>query len=310
MMNKILVVGSSNTDMVIKTTKFPVPGETILGGDFFMNPGGKGANQAVAAKRLGGNVSFLGKIGDDIFGKRAIQLLEDEGIIVESVRINKENPSGVALITIDSEGENAIVVAPGANDTLMPNDIEETIAEIETSDIILLQLEIPLSTVTYIAELASKKRKKVVLNPAPAVPLPDTLFENLYMLIPNETEAELLTGIHISDEKSAKQAANFLKNKGVQIVIITMGGAGAFVLSDEFTGIIGTPVVKAIDTTSAGDTFCGALIARISNESNLKDALEFATAAAAICVTRMGAQMSIPSEKEVSDFLKQIKFNT
>jgi ribokinase len=306
-MNKILVVGSSNTDMVIKTTKFPAPGETILGGDFFMNPGGKGANQAVAAKRLGGNVSFLGKIGDDIFGKQALQNLKNDGINVDPVRINKDKPSGIALITIDSKGENSIVVASGANETLLPDDIKETMSEIENSDIILLQLEIPLSTVNYIAEIASDKGKKVVLNPAPAVELSDTLLKNLYMLIPNETEAELLTEVHISDEKTAEQAAQKLKAKGVKIVIITMGSEGVFVLSDEFHGIVTAPKVNAVDTTSAGDTFCGALVAKLSNGTSLKEALEFATTAAAICVTRMGAQMSIPFENEVIEYLNEIK---
>ncbi|MCG6190623.1 ribokinase [Maribellus maritimus] len=301
-MNKILVVGSSNTDMVIKTSKFPAPGETILGGDFFMNAGGKGANQAVAAKRLGGNVSFLGKIGDDIFGKQALQNLKDDGIDVEPVRINKDKPSGIALITIDAKGENSIVVAPGANETLLPEDIDEKINEIESSDFILLQLEIPLSTVNYITEIASGKGKKVVLNPAPADKLLDALLADLYMLIPNETEAELLTGICVKDVKTAEQAAQYLKNKGVQIVIITMGSKGAFVLSDEFKGMIEALEVAAVDTTSAGDTFCGALVAKLSNGTNLKQAIEFATTAAAICVTRMGAQMSIPHEKEVSEF--------
>jgi ribokinase len=300
---KILVIGSSNTDMVIKTTKFPSPGETILGGDFFMSAGGKGANQAVAAKRLGGTVSFLGKIGTDMFGQQAIQLLKEEGINVDSVRTSPEKPSGMALITIDSNGENSIVVAPGANETLLPDDIDETISEIEVSDIILLQLETPLSTVNYVAEIASKKGKKVVLNPAPAAQLTDTLLKNLYMLIPNETEAELLTGVRIINEKSAEKAALLLKRKGVEIVIITMGAAGAYVFSDDFTGMIKAPTVKAADTTSAGDTFCGALVAELGGGRNLNEALEFAAAAAAICVTRMGAQPSIPSEKEVREFL-------
>ena len=306
-MDKILVVGSSNTDMVIKTTQFPLPGETILGGDFFMNAGGKGANQAVAAKRLGGNVTFLGKIGDDMFGKQALQNLKSDGIDVGPVRINKDKPSGIALITIDSKGENSIVVASGANETLLPEDIDQTIKEIESSDIILLQLEIPLSTVNYVAEVAAKRGKKVVLNPAPAVKLSKALLKNLYMLIPNETETELLAGIHITDKETAKEAALILKKEGVEIVIITMGAKGAFVLSDDFTGMVKAPKVKAVDTTSAGDTFCGALVARLSKGNQLKEALEFATTAASVCVTRMGAQMSIPFENEVLELLNQNK---
>ena len=305
--SKILVIGSSNTDMVVKTSRFPASGETILGGDFFMNPGGKGANQALAAKRLGGNVSFLGKIGNDIFGRQAMQSLKEGGVNVDSVRIDPEKPSGIALITVDSKGENSIVVAPGSNDTLLPNDINETFPEFESSDIILLQLEIPLETINYVAEIAHKKKKKVILNPAPATHLSDKLLKNLYMLIPNETEAALLTGISIADEESAKQAALVLKSKGVEVIIITMGAAGAFVMTDEFAKMIKTPKVVAIDTTAAGDTFCGALVAKLSRNSNLEDALNFATAAAAICVTRMGAQPSIPSEEDVDEFLKQPK---
>ncbi len=212
MVNKnILVIGSSNTDMVVKTSRFPSPGETILGGDFFMNPGGKCTNQAMAAKRLGGNVSFLGKIGNDIFGRQAMQSLKKGGVNVDSVLIDPEKPSGIALITVDSKGENSIVVAPGSNATFLPIDINETFSEFESSDIILLQLEIPLETINYVAEIAHKKKKKVILNPAPATHLPDKLLKNLYMLIPNETEAELLTGINIAGEESARQAVLMLK---------------------------------------------------------------------------------------------------
>ena len=201
---KILVVGSSNTDMVIKTRKFPSPGETILGGRFLMNPGGKGANQAVAAKRLGGMVSFVGKTGDDIFGKQAMQLLEDEGILVDFVATDHENPSGVAMITVDAKGENSIVVAPGSNGTLSPADFDQALADLEDSEIVLLQLEIPVTTVTYIAEVASKKGKKVILNPAPADRLPEELFKNIFAITPNETEAELLTGIRAVNAETAE----------------------------------------------------------------------------------------------------------
>lgn len=303
--SKILVIGSTNTDMVIKTSRFPSPGETILGGEFFMNSGGKGANQAMAAKRLGGNVSFLGKIGNDIFGRQAMQSLKEGGVNVDSVRLDPERPSGIALITVDFKGENSIVVAPGSNATLLPIDINETFSKFESSDIILLQLEIPLETVNYVAEVAFKKKKKVILNPAPATHLSDELLKNLYMLIPNETEATLLTGVNITDEKSAKQAAKVLKEKGVEVVIITMGAAGAFVMTDEFARMINAPKVIAIDTTAAGDTFCGALVAELSRGRKLEDALEFAAAAAAICVTRTGAQRSMPFEEEVYNFLKQ-----
>ena len=296
---KILVVGSSNTDMVIKTRKFPAPGETILGGRFFMNPGGKGANQAVAAKRLGGMVSFVGKIGDDIFGKQAMQLLEDEGINVDFVATDPENPSGVALITVDAKAENSIVVAPGSNGTLSSIDFDRAYSVLNESEIVLLQLEIPISTVAHIAEIASKKGKKVILNPAPADQLSDELLKNIYLITPNESEAELLTGVRATDLESAKRAALILQQKGIKVVIITMGSAGAFVLSDEYTGMVGAPKVEAVDTTAAGDTFNGALAVALSEEMELSRAVKFACEAASISVTRIGAQSSIPFRKEL-----------
>lgn len=300
MLNKrILVVGSSNTDMVIKTKKFPVPGETILGGHFFMNPGGKGANQAVAAKRLGGQVSFVGKIGNDIFGKQAMQLLADEGILVDHIATDHEKPSGVAMITVDAKGENSIVVAPGSNSTLSPEDFDQAKSELDNSGIVLLQLETPMETVVHVATTATIKGKKVILNPAPADQLPENLLKNIFLITPNETEAELLTGIKIHDMESAREAALILQEKGVQVVIITMGEAGAFVLSDEFTGMIQSPKVTAIDTTAAGDTFNGALVVALTEELNLKEAVAFACKAASVSVTRIGAQSSIPHRKEI-----------
>ncbi|MBW8332771.1 MAG: ribokinase, partial [Prolixibacteraceae bacterium] len=286
---KILVVGSSNTDMVIKTHKFPAPGETILGGRFLMNAGGKGANQAVAAARLGGIVTFVGKIGDDIFGKQAVQQLEDEGINVDFVAVDPENPSGVALITVDKKGENSIVVAPGSNGTLSAADFDKAIAELYESEYVLMQLEIPIPTVEHIARMTAKKQKKVVLNPAPAAVLADELLQNLYIITPNETEAELLTGIKVSDEQSALKAALILNEKGVELVIITMGSAGAFLLSNGKSEIISAPKVEAVDTTAAGDTFNGALVVALSEGKTIQESIAFANKAAAISVTRIGA---------------------
>jgi ribokinase len=298
---KILIAGSSNTDMVIKTHNFPAPGETILGGRFLMNAGGKGANQAVAAARLGGMVTFVGKIGDDIFGKQAVQQLEDEGINVEYVAVDPENPSGVALITVDSKGENSIVVAPGSNGTLSPADFDKAIVELDDSEFVLMQLEIPIPTVEHIARKAAQKLKKVVLNPAPAAKLSDELLKNLYIITPNETEAELLTGIKVTDQHSALKAAMVLNIKGVEIVIITMGSAGAFLLSNGKYEIIGTPKVVAVDTTAAGDTFNGALVVALSEGKNIQDSIAFANQAASISVTRIGAQSSVPFRKEISN---------
>ena len=298
-LKKILVVGSSNTDMVIKTQTFPAPGETILGGKFLMNPGGKGANQAVAAARLNGMVTFVGKIGDDIFGKQAVQQLEDEGINVDFVVVDPENPSGVAMITVDRKGENSIVVAPGSNGTLSATDFDKAMAELNDSEFILMQLEIPIPTVEHIAKIAASKEKKVILNPAPAAKLSDDLLQNLYIITPNETEAELLTGIKVSDGQSALKAANILHEKGVEIIIITLGSAGAFLLADGKSEIISAPKVEAVDTTAAGDTFNGALVVALSEGKSIQESIAFANIAASISVTRIGAQSSVPFRKEI-----------
>ena len=296
---KILVVGSSNTDMVIKTHKFPVPGETILGGRFLMNAGGKGANQAVAAARLGGLVTFVGKIGDDIFGKQAVQQLEDEGINVDFVAVDAENPSGVAMITVDRNAENSIVVAPGSNGTLSSVDFDRAVSKLDESDYVLMQLEIPITTVEYIARQATQKKKKVILNPAPAAFLSEELLKNLYLITPNETEAELLTGIKVADEISAMKAASVLHEKGVDIVIITMGAAGAYLFAEGKSEIIKAPRVEAVDTTAAGDTFNGALVVALSEGKAIHEAIAFANKAASVSVTRIGAQSSVPYRKEI-----------
>jgi len=298
---KILVVGSSNTDMVIKTTNFPAPGETILGGRFLMNAGGKGANQAVAAARLGGLVTFVGKIGDDIFGKQAVQQLEDEGINVDFIAVDPENPSGVAMITVDRHAENSIVVAPGSNGTLSPADFDKALPELIASEFVLMQLEIPVATVEYISGKAAGMNKKVILNPAPAAVLSDELLKNLYLITPNETEAELLTGIKVTNQESAQKAAILLQEKGVEIVIITMGSAGAFLLEKGKSSLIKAPKVDAVDTTAAGDTFNGALVVALSEGKTIHDAVAFANQAASISVTRIGAQSSIPNRNEITN---------
>ncbi len=298
---KILVVGSSNTDMVIKTHNFPVPGETILGGRFLMNAGGKGANQAVAAARLGGVVTFVGKIGDDIFGKQAVQHLEDEGINVGFVAVDPENPSGVAMITVDRNAENSIVVAPGSNGTLSPADFDKAWTKLAESDFVLMQLEIPIPTVEYIAGKAAEIQKKVILNPAPAAQLSNELLRNLYLITPNETEAELLTGTKVTDEQSALKAATQLHAKGVDVVIITMGAAGAFLLENGNSELIKAPKVDAVDTTAAGDTFNGALAVALSEGKSIRESIAFANKAASISVTRIGAQSSVPYRKEIKN---------
>ncbi|HXH99889.1 MAG TPA: ribokinase [Sphingobacteriaceae bacterium] len=297
---KIVVVGSSNTDMVIKTENFPRPGETLLGGVFLMNPGGKGANQAVSAARLGGDVTFIAKLGTDIFGDDAFQQFKNENIDTQFIIRDSENPSGVALITVDSKGENTIVVAAGANGSVSEQDVLLATKEIENSEIILVQLEIPLSIVELVVELGRKHNKRVILNPAPAMPLNEAVFDNLYLITPNKTEAETLTGTKIDSKADIEYAARLLKMKGVQNIIITLGSEGVYILNDELACYINAVAVKAVDTTAAGDVFNGALAVALANNEPLYEAVEFACMAAAQSVTKMGAQASAPYLKDFS----------
>jgi ribokinase len=297
---KIVVVGSCNTDMVIKADRLPVPGETILGGTFFMNPGGKGANQAVAASRMGGNVTLISKTGNDVFGKQSVMLYTAENIKTDYIYSDPKHPSGVALITVDSQGENCIVVASGANAYLTPSDIDKASAEIENCDLVLMQLEIPIETVEYVAEMANKKGIKVILNPAPARALSNSLLKNLYIIIPNRNEAEILSGIKVSDIDSAKQAADIISAKGVDIVVITLGSQGALIKEYDEYLFVEAFKVDALDTTAAGDTFCGAFCVGLSEGRSILDSVKLAARAAAITVTRMGAQASIPYRSELS----------
>jgi len=290
----IVIIGSSNTDMVIKSPHLPAPGETILGGTFFMNAGGKGANQAVAAARLGGQVSFIAKVGRDIFGKEAIQLFKKEGIDVAAVLKDKKFPSGIALITVDDKGENCISVASGANAALTPANIKKFKAKIESASILLMQLETPLDTIGFAASHAANHNVKVILNPAPACPLPDELLGKLSIITPNEKEAEMLTGIAVNDASSAEHAANALHKKGVDSVIITMGAKGALLFHEDNFSFIETVKVDAVDTTAAGDVFNGALAVALSGGRPMVDAVRFACKAASISVTRLGAQASAP----------------
>ena len=303
--SKILVVGSSNTDMVIKTNRLPCAGETVLGGTFFMNPGGKGANQAVSIARLGGDVSFICKTGNDIFGHQAQQLFLDEGINTSYIFSDNLNPSGVALITVDDKAENCIVVASGANANLLPKDLLSVAEAIHQADIILMQLEIPMETVEYVVDVASNAGKKVILNPAPAQHLSLSLLHKLYMITPNETEAEMISGVKITDDTSAAAAARTIAAMGVQYVVITLGAKGALIYTKEDgdrVEFIPSVKVNAVDTTAAGDVFNGALTIALAEEYALTDAVRFACKAAAISVTRQGAQASAPYRNEINDF--------
>ena len=300
-MKKIIVVGSANTDMVVKADKLPLPGETVMGGIFFMNAGGKGANQAVAAARLGGKVTFVAKVGNDIFGKQTIKGLEKEGVDTAYVFEDDNAPSGTALITVNNEGENCIVVAPGANAHLSPQDVE-TVTTMTEAEIILVQLEIPMETIAFIINKAKANCQKVILNPAPAQPLDSELLDGLFLITPNETEATLLTGIKVHDKTTAAQAADFLQKKGVQNVVITLGKQGAYLQTSNLKILVDAPSVQPIDTTAAGDTFSGAIAVAIAENMDWEKSIRFACQAASISVTRLGAQASVPYRNEIVHF--------
>jgi ribokinase len=297
-MNKIFVIGSSNTDMVVKTDQLPSPGETRLGGIFYMNAGGKGANQAVAASRLGGEVKLICKLGNDIFGKQSLANFEKENIDVSDIYIDENTASGTALIIVNAAGENSIVVAPGANANLLPADIE-CISNLSEAEIVLMQLEIPVETLTYAAEKLKANHQRLIINPAPAQTLDDQLLNGLFLITPNETEAFLLTGIQVNDEASASAAAAVFLKKGVQNIIITLGSRGAYFQNNHLKIKSDAPLVEVMDTTAAGDTFNGAIAVALMEKMDWKQALEFAIEAASLSVTRMGAQSSVPYRNEL-----------
>lgn len=298
----IIVVGSSNTDMIIKLDQIPRPGETRLGGEFLTSAGGKGANQAVAAARAGGEVSLIARVGKDMFGEQAVEGLIENGINVDYVRYD-EGPSGVALIFVGEDGENSIAVASGANAKLSPNEVRLAVDAFATADAVVMQLESPLETVMAAAEAGNACGATVILNPAPAQSLPDKLLRNVSILTPNETEAELLTGIKVDSEASCGKAADALLCRGVKHVIITLGAEGAFVASANSKELVPGFKANPVDTTAAGDTFNGALAVALAEGRELVDAVRFANAAGAISVTRIGAQPSTPTRKEIERLL-------
>lgn len=295
---KILVIGSSNTDMTVKTPTLPRPGETLIGGEFKMGAGGKGANQAVAARRLGGDVTFVCKVGRDVFGDNSLAGYVREGLDVSRV-LRSDKPSGVALIMVDAKGENCISVASGANSDITEADIDSVADLISEASLLVLQLEMPTPCVLKAAKLAFESGVKVLLNPAPACALPDEIFQYIYLMTPNQTESEFFTGVPVHDEESAAKAAQVLRSRGVKDVIMTMGSKGSMAFTEE--GDFFTPArkVQAVDTTAAGDTFCGALAVAIVEGKSLREAAEFATAASALSVQKMGAQESLPYRNEV-----------
>ncbi|TFH25729.1 MAG: ribokinase, partial [Bacteroidia bacterium] len=297
---------SSNTDLIIKVPEIPRPGETLRGGQFQTFPGGKGANQAVAAAREGGEVVFIAAVGDDAYGAEAIMGYKKDNINTEDIKVCKGVPSGIAMITVSQKGENAITVASGANGELSAADLEEAEEAFEEADYMLVQLETPMETVQKAVELCAEFDTRVILNPAPAAELSNEILEKVDIITPNETEAEKLTGIGVSDAASAIKAADALHKRGIQTVIITMGSQGAF-LSDQASGLqklIPGFRVQAMDTTAAGDVFNGQLAVSLAEGLDLEKAILHAHAAAALSVQKLGAQSSIPRREETDNFLK------
>jgi ribokinase len=304
-MKPIVVVGSSNTDMIIQVDRLPRPGETVLGGRFSTSPGGKGANQAVAAARAGGMVAFIASVGQDVFGEQAIAGFRADGINVDHVLRHRAMPSGVALIFVARNGQNCIAVASGANRNLTPTQAARAERLIARASVVVMQLEIPLPTVKAVARLAVRHGIPVILNPAPAQPLPASLLRQLAILTPNETEAERLTGIPVKDAATAELAASRLLDCGVKTVILTLGPRGALVARAKECQLVPSFKVKAVDTTAAGDVFNGALAVALAEQQPLVAAVRFANAAAALSVTKLGAQPSAPSRSAIERLLRR-----
>ncbi len=300
---KITVVGSSNTDLVAKTPKLPSPGETVIGSKFIIAPGGKGANQAVAIARLGGDVTFVAKLGMDDFGDQAVNNFKKDNINTDFIFRTPNSPSGVALIFVDDTGENVIVAVQGANAELLPKDVEKAKPIIEHSDALVLQLEVPLETVAYAVSIAKSAKIPVVLNPAPGKKLDSDLIELIDYLTPNETEAEILTEMKVIDDITAKSAGLKLLEFGAKNVVITLGKRGAMLITAKECELIPGFNVSAVDTTAAGDAFNGGLAFAIASKRTVKDAVRFANAVAALSVTKIGAQPSMPFKSEVDEFL-------
>jgi len=301
---KIAVVGSLNIDLVVCTPHMPVPGETVIGGDFRTIPGGKGANQAVAAARLGAEVAMIGRVGDDDFGRAQLRNLGELGIDATHVIVDPEAATGIALITLDASGQNSIVLASGANMRLTKEDINTARGIILQSDVLVLQLESPLAAVAYAIDMAHAKGVEVILNPAPAQPLAKETLAKVDYLIPNESETALLTGIEVADMDSAKVAAERLRGEGVGVVILTLGDRGAFLVSATESVHIPGYEVAVVDTTAAGDAFVGGFAVALAQGQNLAQAVRYANAAGALAVTRLGAQPSLPTRREVEEFMR------
>ncbi|MGC9354574.1 MAG: ribokinase [Mariniphaga sp.] len=301
--SKIVVIGSSNTDMVVKVPHIPAPGETILGTDFLTIPGGKGANQAVAAVRAGAAVTFIACVSDDAFGKQAIENYRNEGIDTSCIKVQPGTHSGIALINVAEDGENSISVAPGANSHLLPEDIHGFEGVFDGAKVVLAQLEIPMETVEAAAEIAHEKGIPFMLNPAPGATIPQSLLSKVTIITPNETEAAIITSRKDFSENDIPEMAGEIFEKEGLTVLLTLGSKGVYLKTFDFEGIIPGYKVKTVDTTAAGDVFNGALAAVLAEGKDLTEAVDFAQRAAAISVTRMGAQPSAPTLDEIKNYV-------
>jgi len=301
-MSDILVVGSLNADLVVRTPRFPQPGETISGEDLQVIPGGKGANQAVAASRLGANVSMLGRVGKDNFGDFLLNNLKSNNVDVSLIQ-RDDASTGTATIIVDGNGQNSIVLSAGANGKVSVSNVEHT--SFSTFDLLLLQLEIPTPTVLSAAKLAKKNNVRVILNPAPAKNIPDELISLADFIIPNETELSLLTDQTVTDTSSAEKAAKLLLERGPQTVIVTLGSNGALIVTKELTQHIPSFKVDVVDTTAAGDAFIGGFASIFDVASSLEEAVQYGCACGALATTRFGAQPSLPTKEQVEKFISQ-----
>ena len=305
-MNHIVVVGSLNMDLVVRVPHMPIPGETVLGNDFQNIPGGKGANQAVGAARMGARVTMIGKVGNDEFGKALTKNLANEGVGISHISVDEKEATGIAMITLDQNGQNSIVVASGANMALKPEDIRTAWKKISDIDVLVMPLEVSLECVEEAVRLATESSVKVILNPAPAQKLSDDLLKKVDVLVPNESETSLLTGLAVESIEDAKIAAKSLLEKGAGAIVLTLGSRGALLISENQPAIISTPYkVNVVDTTAAGDSFVAALSVGIVEGLPLENALRQATAAGALAVTKIGAQPGMPTKKEVNELMEE-----
>ena len=300
-MKNICVIGSLNMDLVVNVDKMPKPGQTIIGSNFKEVPGGKGANQAVAMARLNGNVSMIGKVGEDGFGQTLINSLKNDKVDTTYIKTTK-GATGVALITVDNNAQNSIVVSPGANFEVKEEDIDNNIEAIKNSDIVVLQLETPLNTIKYALKKSKELNKYTILNPAPALKLDDEIIKNVDLLTPNETELEIISGVSIETEEDIQKAAQIMIEKGVKELIVTLGSKGSLYINKEKSIFKKAYKVQAVDTTAAGDSYTAALAVALSKDKNIKEAMDFASKVGALSVLKEGAQSSLPTLEDVENF--------